>query len=519
MNPRNIFILVSTIVLSAIGVLAYFWTSKVLWSLVLVGPLVLIGIADMLQRKHAIKRNFPLLGHGRYMLEKIRPEIMQYFVETDTEGRPINRVYRSMIYQRSKNVNDTVPFGTQMDVYEVGYEWMDHSMYASNHADIGEPRVMVGGPDCKQPYSASVLNISAMSFGSLSKNAVLALNKGAKMGGFAHNTGEGGISSYHLEPGGDLIWQIGTGYFGCRTEDGNFSAELFEEKAKLDNVKMIELKLSQGAKPGHGGILPASKNTEEIAKIRHVKPHTAVHSPPSHSAFSSAEGLLQFIGVLREKSGGKPVGFKLCVGKKQEFVDICEAMISTGIKPDFITVDGGEGGTGAAPLEFSNSLGMPMIDALAFVCDLLTGYNLKKDIRVIASGKIISGFDIARVIALGADMANSARAMMMSIGCIQALQCNNNTCPVGVATQKKGLMKGLDVEDKAKRAENYHRKTIQSFSELISATGVKSPNELNRSMINRRAEEHLVLKYSDIFPDVEAGSLLTPKLESNYRNN
>lgn len=519
MNPRNIFILASCFVVSLVGALSYFWTPKVLWSLVVFGPLILIGIVDILQKKHAIKRNFPVLGHGRYMLEKIRPEIMQYFVETDTEGRPISRVFRSLIYQRAKNVNDTVPFGTQMDVYKVGYEWMDHSMYASNHLDNEEPRVLVGGPDCKQPYSASVLNISAMSFGSLSKNAVLALNKGAKMGGFAHNTGEGGISSYHLEPGGDLIWQVGTGYFGCRTEDGKFSPELYEEKATLDNVKMIELKLSQGAKPGHGGILPASKNTEEIAKIRHVKPHTAVHSPPSHSAFSSAEGLMEFIGLLREKSGGKPVGFKLCIGKKQEFIDICEAMIKTGIKPDFITVDGGEGGTGAAPVEFSNSLGMPMIDALAFVVDTLIGYDLKKDIRVIASGKIISGFDIARVIAIGADMANSARAMMMSIGCIQALQCNNNTCPVGVATQKKGLMKGLDVEDKAKRAESYHRRTIISFSELIAATGVHTPQELTRAMINRRAEEHLVLKYSDIFPETEVGSLLAKELESDYRNN
>lgn len=509
MNARTVFSVVSVLILSAIGGLAYFWSVNVLWSLILFGPLILIGISDMFQKKHAIKRNFPLLGHGRYMLEKIRPEIMQYFVETDTEGRPINRTFRSMIYQRSKNVNDTVPFGTQMDVYEVGYEWMDHSMYASNRNSVtDEPRILIGGSDCKQPYSASLLNISAMSFGSLSQNAVLALNKGAKMGGFAHNTGEGGISSYHLEPGGDLIWQIGTGYFGCRTEDGDFSESDFAEKANWDNVKMIELKLSQGAKPGHGGILPGSKNTEEIAKIRNVKPHTDVHSPPSHSAFSSAEGMMKFIQLLREKSGGKPVGFKLCIGKKQEFFDLCEAMISTGIKPDFITVDGGEGGTGAAPLEFSNSLGMPMMDGVAFVVDTLVGYDLKKDIKVIASGKIISGFHIARALALGADMVNSARAMMMSIGCIQALQCNNNTCPVGVATQNKALMKGLDVDDKAKRAENFHRRTIHSFVELIAATGVEKPSDLNRSMINRRAGEHLVLKYNDIFPDVEVGSML-----------
>jgi glutamate synthase domain-containing protein 2 len=470
---------------------------------------------DMLQTKHAIKRNFPVIGHGRYMLEKIRPEIMQYFVETDTEGRPINRVYRSLIYQRAKDVNDTVPFGTQKDVYAAGYEWMDHSIYAVPHDKIDySPRVIVGGPHCKQPYSASLLNISAMSFGSLSKNAVLAMNSGAKAGGFAHNTGEGGISPYHLKPGGDLIWQVGTGYFGCRDEHGNFSPDLFEKNAKLENVKMIELKLSQGAKPGHGGILPASKNTVEISKIRHVKPHTDVHSPPSHSAFSTAAEMMHFIQLLRDRSGGKPVGFKLCIGKKQEFYDLCEAMIATGLKPDFITVDGGEGGTGAAPVEFSNSLGMPMKDGLAFVANTLIGYNLRKDIRIIASGKIISGFHIARTIALGADLVNSARAMMMATGCIQALQCNSNTCPVGVATQNKALMKGLDVEDKAKRVENFHRETLISFSELIAAAGIEKSHQLERMHINRRVSMNSVLKYNEIFPTAVEGSLLNPvKLE------
>jgi len=512
MSVRTTFVVISIVILTAIGVTAIFWP-PILWSLILFGPLILIGISDMLQNKHAIRKNFPLLGNIRYLFEKIRPEIMQYFVETDTEGRPIDRVMRSMIYRRAKDVNDTVPFGTQMDVYEVGYEWMDHSMYAKNgsHAE-DDPRVLVGGPDCKQPYSSSILNISAMSFGSLSKNAVLALNKGAKMGNFAHNTGEGGVSPYHLEPGGDLIWQIGTGYFGCRAEDGTFSVERYMSTVSSDNIKMIELKLSQGAKPGHGGILPGSKNTEEIAKIRHVKPHIDVHSPPSHSAFSSAEGMMKFIKLLRDKSGGKPVGFKLCIGKTEEFTDLCEAMISTGIKPDFITVDGGEGGTGAAPLEFSNSLGMPMIDGVAFVTNTLIGYNLRKDIRVVASGKIISGFHIARVLALGADMVNSARAMMMAIGCIQALQCNNNTCPVGVATQDKALMKGLDVDDKAKRTENFHRKTVRSFAELIAASGIDSVSELNRSDINRRTEEHVVLKFDQIYPYAKVGSLLKKEM-------
>src|SRR5690606_26253153 len=353
-----------------------------------------------------------------------------------------------MVYQRAKNVIDTVPFGTQMDVYEPGYEWMNHSMYAGRVKVDEDPRVMIGGEHCTQPYSSSLLNISAMSFGSWSRNAVLALNKGAKMGGFAHNTGEGGISPYHLEPGGDLIWQIGAGYFGCRDEKGRFNPELFAKNSQIPNVKMIELKISQGAKPGHGGILPARKNTEEIAKIRHVKPHTEVDSPPSHSEFKDPEGLLRLIHEMRELSGGKPVGFKLCIGRKEEFISICEAMVKTGLKPDFITIDGGEGGTGAAPVEFSNSLGMPMLDGLAFAIDTLKGYGLKEDIKVMSSGKIMSSFHIARALAIGADLCKSARAMMLAVGFIQALKCNVNTCPTGVATQDPELMKGLDVEDK-----------------------------------------------------------------------
>ncbi len=508
MKVREAFITIAIITLVIIGSISIVW-KPILWSLLFFGPLILLGISDIFQKKHTIKNNFPIIGHGRYLLEKIRPEIMQYFVETETEGAPINRMFRSLVYQRAKKTNDTVPFGTQMNVYRVGYEWMDHSMYACNHKEVDpHPRVLVGGSDCKKPYSASLLNISAMSFGSLSKNAILALNKGAKEGGFAHNTGEGGISPYHLENGGDLIWQIGTGYFGCRTKDGNFCEDTFAKKATMENVKMIEIKISQGAKPGHGGILPAIKNTEEIAAIRDVIAHTDVNSPPSHSAFSSPLELMNFIQLLREKSEGKPIGFKLCVGKKQEFIDLCEAMISTGVKPDFITVDGGEGGTGAAPIEFSNSLGMPLKDALAFVTNTLISYNLKKDIKIIASGKIISGFHIARIIALGADMVNSARAMMLSIGCIQALQCNNNTCPVGVATQNNSLMKGLNVEDKSARAANFHHETLHSFSELIAAAGVANPADLERKHINRRVSMNTVLKYDEIFPYTEKGSLL-----------
>ncbi len=508
MKVRNIFIFTSIILLASIAIISIYW-NPVLWSLVIVGPIVLLGYADIFQKKHAIIKNFPVIGHIRYMLEAIRPEIMQYFVETDTEGRPINRLFRSLIYQRSKKVIDTTPFGTQFDIYRTGYEWMGHSVYAKNYKELGdEPRVLVGGTDCKKPYSASILNISAMSFGALSKNAVLAMNKGAKLGGFAQNTGEGGLSPYHKKYGGDLIWQIGTGYFGCRTKDGNFCPDTFQKTAVIPNVKMIEIKISQGAKPGHGGILPACKNTPEIASIRLVEPYKDVHSPSRHTAFNDAEGLMHFIKLLRELSGGKPVGFKLCVGKKEEFVDICKAMLSTGIKPDFITIDGGEGGTGAAPIEFSNSLGMPLRDGLAFAVDTLMGYDLKKDIKIIASGKIFNGFHIVRVLALGADMCNSARAMMISVGCIQSLQCNLNTCPVGVATQDKTLMKGLDVEDKAKRVANFHKETMKSFLELIAAAGITKPEELNRSFINRRVSLNSVLRYDEIYPYIKKGSLI-----------
>ncbi len=511
MTAKNLFILFSAIILVAIVGIYQIWP-PVIWFMLIIGPIILIGLYDMFQSKKAIRRNFPFIGNFRYLLESIRPEIMQYFVETDIEGRPINRIFRSLIYSRAKKQIETTPFGTQMDVYEPGYEWMNHSIYAKNADEVGHsPRTIIGGSDCKRPYAASVLNISAMSFGSLSKNAVLAMNMGAKMGGFAHNTGEGGISPYHLEHGGDLIWQIGTGYFGCRNQDGTFSPERFAKNARLDNVKMIEIKLSQGAKPGHGGILPASKNTLEIAAIRGVTPHTDVHSPPGHSAFSDAEGLLRFVSDLRELSGGKPIGFKLCIGNKSEFIDICQAMVDTGIKPDFITVDGGEGGTGAAPVEFSNSLGTPMRDGLTFAYDTLVGFNLKDDIKLIASGKIISGFHMVRIFALGADLCNMARAMMMAVGCIQALKCNTNKCPVGVATQDKSLMRGLHVEDKSKRVANFHAATVKSFAEMIAAAGLNSPDDINRQHIYRRINEERVINYADIYPEMVPGSLLKKK--------
>ena len=507
MSARAIFIYSAVSIVILVAILGFFWPDA-WYSMVLFGPLIIIGVRDMLQKKHTIKRNFPLIGNFRYMLEAIRPELMQYFVETDTEGKPFNRLHRSMVYRRAKKVNDSTPFGTQMNVYAAGYEWMDHSIYAKPSKYYQkQPRVLVGGPDCTQPYFASLLNVSAMSYGALSNAAVTALNLGAKKNNFAHNTGEGGLSDYHLQ-GGDVIWQIGTGYFGARDLEGNFSDSEFQKRATLPQVKMIEIKISQGAKPGHGGLLPAAKNTPEIAKIRGVEPFKDVHSPSSHSAFSNPNELLLFVQKLRKLSGGKPVGFKLCVGKKKEFTDICLAMLETGIKPDFITVDGGEGGTGAAPMEFSNSMGMPMRDALAFVSNILVGLDLKKDIKLIASGKVITGFDIARAIAIGADMVNCARGMMMALGCIQALQCNTNTCPVGVATQDKRLINGLNVADKSERVANFHEATLKSFVELTAATGIEDPENLRREHINRRISQASVLKYSEIFPYIERGSLL-----------
>lgn len=450
-------------------------------------PLVLLGIYDIRQKASAIRRNYPLIGRLRYFFESIRPEMMQYFVETDTEGRPFNRIYRSMVYQRAKKVNDTSAFGTQVNVYRSGYEWMDHSLYAVKASELNpDPRVMVGEGRCSQPYSASIFNVSAMSFGSLSKNAVSALNYGAKKGGFGHNTGEGGISPYHLEHGGDLIWQVGTGYFGCRADDGGFSMEKFIPNASRPEVKMVEVKLSQGAKPGHGGILPAKKNTKEIAAIRGVEPFTDVHSPPGHTAFSNPIEMLQFITDLREACGGKPIGIKLCIGREDEFEAICQAIVDTGMCPDFISVDGGEGGTGAAPVEFSNHLGAPLRDGLVFVDDTLKKFGIRDQTKINATGKVVSGFHIARAIALGADFTSSARAMMMAVGCIQALQCNRNTCPTGVATQNSGLMHGLDPINKGERVYNYHHETVHSLIELLAAAGLKHPGELSRKHIKRR---------------------------------
>lgn len=484
---RNIFILSSllvTIVTVGLGIMI---SPSYYYLFILFGPLILIGLRDITQTKHAIKRNFPVIGNLRYILESISPEIQQYFVERRTDGAPIDKNKRTIIYQRSKNIGATHPFGTENDLYKEGYEFITQSLYPANIPNE-EPRIMVGGDECTKPYSASLYNISAMSFGSLSKNAVMALNKGAKKGGFYHNTGEGGISPYHLM-GGDLCWQIGTGYFGCRAEDGTFSDDKFIENATQPEVKMIEIKLSQGAKPGHGGVLPGKKVTAEIAKIRGVKEGVTVLSPPSHSSFNSPEGLLMFVQKLRKISGGKPTGFKLCIGNPMEFEDICKAMVETKIYPDFISVDGAEGGTGAAPLEFANHVGLPLYIGLTLAVELLKKYNIRDKMKINASGKAFTGFGMIKSIALGADYCSTARAMMLSIGCIHAQLCNTNTCPVGVATQNKSLMKGLDVADKSERTYNFHKNTVHAFLELMAATGADHPTKVKRSSIMRMAED------------------------------
>ncbi len=513
---RKIFIITSI----AVSAILIFWAIYWIWALLgflIVGPLVAMGVEDMIQTRQSLKRNFPLLGRLRYVFEDLRPKIQQYFVESDTDGSPINRNDRSVIYQRAKKQVDTTPFGTQLNVYAEGYEWMGHSIVPVDFHKIDHyPRCLVGNKDCKQPYSASLLNVSAMSFGSLSSNAIEALNAGAKIGKFAHNTGEGGLSSYHLKHGGDIIWQIGTGYFGARDENGNFSADTFKINALKPEVKMIEIKLSQGAKPGHGGILPAAKNTPEVAAIRHVKAGTTVYSPPYHSAFSTPKELILFVQNLRDLSGGKPVGFKLCIGKKSEFISICKAMVELNTYPDFITVDGGEGGTGAAPPEFSNFVGMPLLDGLAFVANMLQGFGIKNHVKVIAAGKILTGFQMVRAIALGADICNSARAMMMALGCIQALECHKNTCPTGVATQDPYFTKGLVIEDKKVRVANFHKHTVESFVELIGASGLDIPEKLNRHQITRRIFMNEVRTFEEIYPSVPVGSMVSEAVPAQY---
>ena len=503
---RQWFYQVSAVLLVLIGIGAIVQPA-ILWALVILGPLMALGLYDALQSDHTILRNFPLIGRIRYLFEAIRPEIQQYFIESNVDAFPIEREFRSIVYARAKNQLETVPFGTQRDVYRIGYEWAPHSI-APVEPLAEPPRITIGGPDCALPYAASLLNISAMSFGSLSKQAVLALNGGAKQGGFAHNTGEGGISPHHLEPGGDLIWQVGTAYFGCRTADGGFDPARFAEQAGQESVRMIEVKLSQGAKPGHGGILPGKKVTEEIAAIRGVRAGETVFSPPSHQTFSTPRGLLEFLSRLRDLSGGKPVGFKLCVGRRTDVLAVCKAMRDTGITPDFITVDGGEGGTGAAPLEFSNSLGMPARDGWLTVHNALKGAGVRDKVKILAAGKILSGFHMVRALALGADVCLSARGMMLALGCIQALRCNTNHCPTGVTTQLPALARGLHVPDKTQRVANYHAATVHGLLELLGAMGIAHPDDLGPEHIYRRVDDLQVHSFRDLYDFLEDGQLV-----------
>jgi glutamate synthase domain-containing protein 2 len=476
------------------------------WLVALSTGLLLVGVLDLTQAKHSLRRNYPLLAHFRFFFEMIRPEIRQYFLEDDNEATPFSRNQRSLVYQRAKQAIDKRPFGTQMNVYGNGYEWINHSIQPAK-ASAPDFRITIGA-SCAQPYSASVFNISAMSFGALSANAITALNKGAHQGGFMHDTGEGGISRYHLSGGGDLVWEIGSGYFGCRTEDGQFSETRFAENATLPQVKMIEIKLSQGAKPGHGGVLPGAKVTQEIASTRGVSIGEDCVSPAQHSAFNSPIALLHFIEKLRHLSGGKPTGFKLALGHPWEFFAISKAMLETGITPDFIVVDGAEGGTGAAPVEFTDHVGTPLQEALLLVHNTLVGINLRDKIKIGASGKIISAYDIARTMAIGADWCNSARGFMFALGCIQSKTCHTDKCPTGVATQNPLRQHALVVSEKFERVANFHLNTLKALAELMAAAGLTHPNQLKSHHIVRRVSINKVRLVSHLLFFMQPGDLL-----------
>jgi len=480
------------------------------WPTLFMG-LCIVGLHDLQQQHHAILRNYPIIGHLRFMLETIRPEIRQYFLESETEAAPFSRAQRTLVYSRAKGASDKRPFGTQLDVRAIGYEWINHSIAPTQLAGH-DFRVKVGGKDCKQPYDISLFNVSAMSFGALSANAVLALNLGAKKGGFAHDTGEGSISRHHRTHGGDLIWEIGSGYFGCRDEHGHFSPERFVENVRSPQVKMVEIKLSQGAKPGHGGVLPGPKVTEEIAEARGVMVGQDCVSPATHSSFSTPLELMQFIQQLRTLSEGKPVGMKLCIGHPWEWFAIVKAMLETNIRPDFIVVDGAEGGTGAAPLEFSDHMGMPLQEALRLVHNTLVGAGLRDDIRLGASGKIVSAFDMARALALGADWCNSARGFMFALGCIQAQTCHSGNCPTGVTTQDPKRQLALVVPSKADRVHHFHANTLEALQELMEASGLRTPHDFTPRHIMRRVSETQTLHLSDLVDTIEAGALLKEDL-------
>lgn len=510
MEARHLPLALATGTALTSGVLAALHDPNWLWLTGVSGAVAALGWHDITQRRRAILRNYPIIGHFRFLLESIRPEIRQYLIEGDRDEEPFSREARALVYQRAKGDADKKAFGTTQNVYQSGYAWVTHSAAPVEIKD-SDFRVLVGGPDCRQPYNASLFNISAMSFGSLSANAILALNRGAKKGGFAHDTGEGSISKYHREGGGDLIFQVASGYFGCRTEDGRFSEEKFAAQAADEQVKMIELKLSQGAKPGHGGMLPAAKITPEIAEARGIPMGKDCVSPAAHPEFSTPIGMMEFIGRLRELSGGKPVGFKLCIGHRREFMSMVKAMLVTGIVPDFIVVDGKEGGTGAAPLEFANRVGMPMLEGLTFVHNTLRGAGLRDRIRVGAAGKITSAFDIARVLALGADWCNSARGYMFAIGCIQAQACHTNKCPVGIATQDPKRQGAIDVGDKSDRVARFHRNTLQALGELAGAAGLHHPGGFMPYHMMFRKSDNEFLDGNEAYPYLPMGFLIDGK--------
>ena len=471
------------------------------------GLLTALGVYDVLQPSHAILRNYPVIGHMRFLFEGIRPEIRQYLIESDQDEEPFSRDKRSLVYQRAKGVEDKRPFGTRQRVYDSGYEWITHSA-APKHIADHDFRVRIGGPDCKQPYDASIYNISAMSFGALSANAILALNIGAQKGGFAHDTGEGGISRYHREGGGDLIYEIGSGYFGCRSADGRFDVEKFRAQASDQQVKLIELKLSQGAKPGHGGVLPASKISPEIAEARGIPMGIDCVSPASHPEFSTPLEMMSFIKTLRDNADGKPVGFKLCIGHRREFMCIVKAMIETDVVPDFIVIDGKEGGTGAAPLEFANHMGMPLVEGLTFAHNTLRGAGLRDRLKLGASGKLVTSFDIAKALALGADWANSARGFMFSLGCIQAQACHTNHCPVGVATQDTSRQRALNVTDKSERVFRFHQNTLKALAEMTGAAGLAEPGDFRPHHLLMRERDRDMVTGEDVYPYLPNGFLL-----------
>jgi glutamate synthase domain-containing protein 2 len=481
----------------------------------LCGVLSAVGLYDLVQTKHSVLRNYPISAHLRFLLEEIRPELRQYFLEDETHGYPFSRETRTVIYQRAKNSVDKLPFGTQLNVYGEGFEWLAHSL-SPRPVRPADFRVRVGGPDCSLPYDISTLNISAMSFGSLSANAILALNAGAKKGGFAHDTGEGGFTPYHRKNGGDIIWEIGSGYFGCRTLDGAFDPEKFKAVASDPQIKMIEIKLSQGAKPGHGGILPAAKVTPEIAEIRGVPAGQDCISPPAHSAFSTPIEMMRFVARLRELSDGKPTGFKLCIGQPTEFFAICKAMLETKTYPDFIVVDGKEGGTGSAPLEFMDHLGMPMRDGLTIVHHALIGIGARDRIRVGVSGKIATSFDISRAMSLGADWCNSARGFMFALGCIQSLNCHTDRCPTGVATQDRARSRALVVADKSERVYNFHRSTMSALAELTASAGLDHPSGFQPKHLYRRVSECSIASFADLYPPPRPGSFLAGVFDARY---